>query len=272
MRQRIVSVQIQKRVVLKGTAFSLVLQRQLNEVTQLLRQTQPKGSLPANTGPSAQREVTLFRQGNTEVVLQYLSEEEYSQEAKLARLRAPALMKQFIFGQALVLQTDRKGSAYHLDHLSAVKSALRIDDQFLRIQDDSTEAELVAQAKRTLTTQLGLSASTFRFAFLELTSRTSARTIYLTIQLSAELCPTICTNFIALLNGKTVNDKGKKINFKGKRFELYLPNLFVQLGCLVANDNDGFDNIYGEYMEDESYQLRFDGAGVLGKRIEERGE
>ncbi|KAJ8042465.1 Peptidyl-prolyl cis-trans isomerase B [Holothuria leucospilota] len=73
-----------------------------------------------------------------------------------------------------------------------------------------------------------------------------------------EVAPLTTANFVQLARGL---DNGK--GYKGSTFHRVIKDFMIQGGDVVTADGSGSYSIYGEYFEDETFELKHYGAGWL---------
>ena len=82
--------------------------------------------------------------------------------------------------------------------------------------------------------------------------------------LDSEGCPQTAENFRCLCTGeKGVSSSGAVLHFKGNKFHRIIPGFMAQGGDFTNANGTGGESIYGGKFQDENFQNRHTGRGIL---------
>lgn len=84
-------------------------------------------------------------------------------------------------------------------------------------------------------------------------------------ELRVDVVPRTCKNFLCLCTGQMGNSKisGKPLHYKGCVFHRVIPKFMCQSGDFTLGNGRGGESIYGQYFDDENFELKHGPPGAL---------
>ncbi|KAL3030637.1 hypothetical protein AAZX31_03G230700 [Glycine max] len=84
------------------------------------------------------------------------------------------------------------------------------------------------------------------------------------MELFVDATPKTAENFRALCTGEMgIGKSGKPLHYKGSAFHRIIPEFMCQGGDFTKGNGTGGESIYGSKFNDENFNLRHTGPGIL---------